>query len=50
MISDRMLTYISRRLTEILNDDRPFGGLHVIVVGDFFQLRPVCGKYAYTNT
>lgn len=50
MVSAAMLTYISRRLSEIKNNECPFGGLNVIVVGDFFQLRPVRGKYAFTNS
>jgi hypothetical protein len=50
MVSDIMLTYISRRLSEIMDNPCTFGGLNVVVVGDFFQLRPIRGKYAFHNT
>jgi len=49
MVSASMLTYISRRLSEIKVDDMPFGGVNIIAVGDFFQLRPVNGRFAFKN-
>lgn len=49
VVSDTMLTYISRRLSEIKRNDNAFGNMKVIVCGDFFQLRPVNGKFAFTN-
>ena len=49
MVSDMMLTIISRRLAEIFDNNSPFGGINVIVVGDIFQLRPVLGKPVFTN-
>lgn len=50
MVSDIMLTYVSRRLSEVMDTPLTFGGLNVIVVGDYFQLRPIKGKYAFHNT
>lgn len=44
-----MLTFISRRLSEISDNNLPFGGYNVITVGDFFQLRPVKGNFAFEN-
>lgn len=44
-----MLTFISRRLSEIKDNHLPFGGFKIITVGDFFQLRPVRGTYAFEN-
>ena len=49
MVSDKMLTYISWRLSEIKNNDSPFGNMNVIAVEGFFQLRPVNGKFAFCN-
>ena len=36
MVSDRMLTYISRRLAEVNGNSLPFGGFSMIFFGDFF--------------
>ncbi|XP_053398286.1 ATP-dependent DNA helicase PIF1-like [Mercenaria mercenaria] len=49
MVSDRMLTVISRRLTEISGNNLPSGGFNIILFGDFFQIRPVSGLYAFCN-
>lgn len=49
MISDSMFRYISRRLSEISGKQLPFGGNNIILFGDFFQIRPVCGQYAFQN-
>lgn len=37
MVSSSMLTYISRRLSDIKQCELPFGGLNVIAIGDFFS-------------
>lgn len=47
MVSSRLLSYVDRRLREIKDNNEPFGGLNMIVIGDFFQLRPVRGHYAF---
>jgi hypothetical protein len=49
MVSAKTFEYIHRRLTSIKDNDKPFGNLNVIVIGDFLQLRPVKGKYAFEN-
>lgn len=49
MVSSSMLTFISRRLSEIKDNNLPFGGFNIITVGDFFQLRLVRGTYAFEN-
>ena len=49
MVSSAMLTFISRRLNEITDNDAPFGGLSLIAVGDLFQLRPVKGSFIFKN-
>lgn len=50
MVSSSMLTYISRRLSDIKQCELPFGGLNVIAIGDFFQLRPVKASFVFENT
>jgi hypothetical protein len=49
MVSSSMLTFISRRLSEISDNNLPFGGYNVVTVGDYFQLRPVKGNFAFEN-
>ena len=39
--SPKKLARIDSILKLALDEDKPFGGLHVIIVGDMFQLRPV---------
>lgn len=49
MVSARMLDNVNRLAKRIRNDSRPFGGIRVIAVGDFFQLPPVKGRYAFLS-
>lgn len=45
MVSSDIFSFINRSLVEIKSSDLQFGGLNVIVIGDFFQLRPVQGSF-----
>lgn len=44
MVRVDILAYIERLLREIKQVDKPFGGVQIICVGDFFQLPPVVNK------
>ncbi len=50
MISATTLDMIDRVVQMIRRDGRPFGGLQVILVGDFFQLPPVMSSQDANNT
>lgn len=41
MLSADVLTMVDAVVREIRRDERPFGGMQVVLVGDFFQLPPV---------
>lgn len=41
MLSGEVLTMVDDILKEVRRNTRPFGGLQVVLVGDFFQLPPV---------
>ena len=41
MLDCTTLDYINQILKTIRKNDKPFGGIQVIIVGDFFQLPPV---------
>jgi hypothetical protein len=40
MVSNNLLASINLRLQEIKGNKKPFGGVHVLLVGDLFQLAP----------
>lgn len=47
-MSGATLLYLAhRRLQEIFDDPRPFGGIPVITVGDLYQLKPVGDHYCF---
>ena len=45
MLSPSLLALIEFKLRQSLNPNRPFGGKHVILVGDMVQFKPVGRKY-----
>ncbi len=44
MLDGRVLTMVERVCRKVRKQRLPFGGLQVVLVGDFFQLPPVAGK------
>lgn len=44
MLRAEQLDIIDHRLKLVRKNKKPFGGLQVVLVGDFFQLEPVVGK------
>ena len=49
MVGNEMLNLLYQRLQEIKCNKDHFGGVHVILVGDLFQLRPVGDGWIFTN-
>jgi len=49
LISNDLFRRMNLRLQDIRRDNRPFGGLHILLVGDLFQLEPVSYTWIYKN-
>lgn len=49
MTSSLLLFQIHARLQQIFNSKELFGGISIIAVGDFWQLKPVCASYAFEH-
>ena len=47
MCGANMLQLINARLQEIMGNKTSFGGVHVLCVGDLFQLQPVMDKWVF---
>ena len=47
MTSVKQLYQIDTRLKQIFQCSEPFGGIPILVVGDFFQIRPVKGQFVF---
>lgn len=50
MLSNTLLTMVDQVCRELRKSEKPFGGLQVILVGDFFQLPPVTSRERNTET
>lgn len=47
MIDAGLLDKLNEVFQLIREDERPFGGLQILLLGDFFQLKPVDGRFAF---
>ena len=50
MVGNEMLNFLYFRLQEIKGNKDHFGGVHILLVGDLFQLRPVGDGWIFVNT
>jgi ATP-dependent exoDNAse (exonuclease V) alpha subunit len=49
MMDNHLFELINNLLINIKNNNKPFGGIQLILVGDFFQLPPIIGDYCFTS-
>lgn len=49
MVSSRQLLWIDKRLQDVFHNNKPFGGKHVLVFGNFLQLPPVHDSAIYAG-
>ena len=49
LVSNELFAIINQRLQQIKGNSKIFGGIHVIVVGDLFQLKPVMGNWIFQD-
>ena len=50
MVGLTLSEYANIRLQEIFDCKKPFGGKHVIAIGDFYQMKPVMDGYIFKNS
>ena len=49
MVGRELFKKSEKRLQEIMGTTKPFGGLHVLAIGDFFQMAPVINSYIFKD-
>lgn len=49
MMNNELIELIDNLLKKIKQNDKVFGGIQVILIGDFYQLPPIIGNYCFTS-
>jgi ATP-dependent DNA helicase PIF1 len=49
MVGNKMFRNLNLRLQDIMQNRKPFGNVHVILVGDLFQLKPVMDGWIFAD-
>lgn len=49
MVGKRMLDFINLRMQEICGNQKNFGGMNILLVGDLFQLKPVKDSWIFED-
>ena len=47
MVGNNLFNYVDRRLQDIMGLNKPFGGVHMLCIGDVFQLRPIFDPWIF---
>ena len=47
MVGNKLFNYINLRLQQIMGSKHPFGGLSILAIGDFYQLKPVFDAWIF---
>jgi hypothetical protein len=50
MVGQHILGMVDQRLRHLFDQNKPFGNISIITVGDFFQLKPVCARPLFYPT
>ena len=50
MVGSTLAEYANIRLQEIFDCKKPFGGKHVIAIGNFYQMKPVMDGYIFKSS
>jgi len=50
MVGSGMFNVLNLRLQQIMGTSQPFGGISLVTVGDFFQLKPVFDEWIFENS
>ena len=50
MVGNKLFNFVDRRMQDIMGIPLPFGGVHVLCVGDLYQLRPVGDRWLFLKS